>query len=199
MGRHPPCSRLGWPLSQPVGLCSSIASVLPSGYPVFWQCLELFYTALPPEGKLLEMWFWGTWLTVEHFTIRASRMNSLLFIPEKSEFHYKTVYIKLLIKHLGWLLESKRPSGTIPRNCLNHLRPCLIDTIYHKGQKLQFIQDVLCVRACSNFLHTGSLSLYSNSVRVILLILPIAQDKDTGKQRTWLIQTQVDLCSTSSI
>ena len=114
MGRHPPCSRLGWPLSQPVGLCSSVASVLPSGYPVFWQCLELFYTALPPEGKL-EMWFWGTWLTVEHFTIRASRMNSLLFIPEKSEFHYKTVYIKLLIKHLGWLLESKRPSGTIPR------------------------------------------------------------------------------------
>lgn len=111
------------------GLCSSVTSVLLSGYPILRQCLELFYTALPPEGKLLEMWFWGTWLTVEHFTVKANRMNSLIFIPEKLEFHYKTVYIKLFIKHLRCLLESKRPSGTIPRNCLNHLRPCLLDII----------------------------------------------------------------------
>lgn len=76
------------------------------------------------------MVFLGTWLTVELFTIEADRLNSLIFIPEKLAFHYKTVYIKLLMKHLGSLLESKRPSGTVPSNHLNHLRPsCLINTI----------------------------------------------------------------------
>lgn len=112
---------------------------------------------------------------------------------------YKMVDIKLLMKYFGNLLESKRPSGTIPSNHLNHLRPLwLINTAYFtlKENSCYLFRIFCMLGSVLNALHTGSLLIFITLYRVAIIIHSLKwrhwdTEKMTDSTPGWFLHPQI--------